>query len=167
MARLSSFYATIGLTGTALAFPSLFSRQDDSTTSTGSVTLTPATAPTVDTFKPTVNISLPYGTGSQNVNVNLTTSHSSVLLESLPGLVSVDCAADLVSVVFDSAADLATAHSEWSALSKLLLITNHMGDCDTEFERGFFVAENYTTDETSLTLVASTQKSSISDVACR
>lgn len=168
MTRSSSIYASlVALLGTVLAGPSLLNRQiDAATTSTGSVTLVPATAPVVDTFKPAVNVSLPYGTDSQNVNVNLTTSHSSILLESLPSLVSVDCGTDSVSMVFDSAVNLVTALSEWSAFSKLLLITNHMGDCDSELERGFFVAESFADDEASLTLVASTQKSSINGVSC-
>lgn len=123
----------------------------------------------VPTFKPSSDVSLPYGTqqtDQSSVSVNLTTSYPSILLESLSTVTSVDCASDSVSVVFDNADDLASAYSEWSSHSVLVFVTNHMGDCDTEFERGFFTADSYTTDDSTLTLVASTEKSSINDVAC-
>lgn len=162
----------LALTGSAIAAPSLVSsRQSDDSTSSNA-TLAPVVIVSDDatTFTPSSNVSLPYGsqqTDVSSVNVNLTTSSPSVLLESFSTIVSVDCASDSISVVFDNADDLATAYSEWSSHSVLVFVTNHMGDCDTEFERGFFTADSYTTDASTLTLVASTQKSSINDVACK
>lgn len=164
--------ACLAFTGTAFAVPSFKSvRQTDASSSDNS-TLAPITivADDVSTFTPNANVSLPYGnqnTVKSLLNVELTTSHPSILLETLSTVVSVDCASDSVSVVFDNADDLAAAYSEWSSHSVLVFVTNHMGDCDTELERGFFTAGSYATDESTLTLVASTQKSSISDIACK
>lgn len=164
--------AFLALTGSVLAAPSLHvARQTDASTPSNA-TLAPVTVASDDvtTFKPSSNVSLPYGsqqTDQSSLNINLTTSSPSVLLESFSTVVSVDCASDSVSVVFDNANDLASAYTEWSSHSVLVFVTNHMGDCDTEFERGFFTADSYTTDDSTLTLVASTQKSSINDVACK
>lgn len=163
--------AVLALTGSAIAAPGLKSaRQTDASTSSNA-TLAPVTivSDDVNTFTPKTNVSLPYGTQNTDlslVNVNLTTAYPSLLLETLSTVVSVDCASDSVSLVFDNSDDLASAYSEWSSHSVLVLVTNHMGDCDTELERGFFTADSYTIDESSLTLVASAQKSSINEVAC-
>lgn len=163
----------LALLGSSCAAPSLKSaRQADDTTTSTNVTLSPVSVPAdnTDAFTPSVNVSLPYGvdqTQGSAVNVGLTTAHASLLLEAISSLVSVDCSSDSVSMTFDNADDLDSAYSEWSSHPLLVLVTNHMGDCDTEFERGFFVADSYTTDESTLTLVASTTKSSINDVACK
>lgn len=154
----------------AVPNPKQASRQASSdTTTSGNVTLVPVTVTSddVDTFTPSVNATLPYGSDSSFVNVALTSSYGNVLLETLSSVASVECAAGSVSIVFDSLDDLDTAYGEWSAHPHLLLITNHMGDCDSELERGFFTASSYTTDADSLTLVASAEKSDISSVACK
>lgn len=163
--------ALLALTGSATAAASLKSVRQTADSTSSDATLAPVTIVTDDTtFTPSSNVSLPYGnlsTAQSVVSVNLTTSHPSILLELLPTVVSVDCASDAVSVVFDNADDLASAYSEWSSHSVLVFVTNHMGDCDSELERGFFKADSYTTDESTLTLVASTQKSTIADIACK
>lgn len=160
--------AFLALAGPAVAVSSTKSaRQTDDSAALAPVTII---SDDVVTLAPIYNVSLPYGnlyTDLSLVNVNLTTSHPSILLETLSTIVSVDCASDSVSVVFDNADDLTSAYSEWSSHSVLVFVTNHMGDCDSEIERGFFTASSYTTDESILTLMASTQKTSISDVACK
>lgn len=165
--------ACLALASSVTAARSLKSGRQTDDAASSNATLAPVTIVSDDdvtTFKPSSNVSLPYGTqqtDQSSVNVNLTTSSPSILLESLRTVVSVECASDSVSVVFDNADDLASAYSEWSSHSVLVLVTNHMGDCDTEVERGFFTADSFSTDDTTLTLVASTQKSSITDVACK
>ncbi|CAN8096470.1 unnamed protein product [Discula destructiva] len=169
MARLS-FIALLALTSSAFAAKSLKNvrQTDDSTSSNATLAPVAIVSDDVTTFTPKSNVSLPYG--SQNtdqslLDVKLSTSHPSILLETLSTVVSVDCASDSVTVVFDNADDLASAYTEWSSHSVLVFVTNHMGDCDTELERGFFTANSYTVDESTLTLVASAQKSSINDIA--
>lgn len=161
--------ASLAFIGSAIAAPSPNAIRQADATASSNVTLAPVTADSdVNAFKPNVNVSLPYGQTAQSfVNVGLTTASGSVLLETISSLVSVDCSSDSVSMTFDSADDLNAAYSEWSSHSSIVLVTNHMGDCDTEFERGFFTADSYTTDSSALTLVASTQKSNINEVACK
>lgn len=168
------FLASLAGMASAIATPSLKStRQADAdTTSSSNVTLTPVTASSTDgsaAISPNVNVSLPYAsdqTVNSIINVDLTTSSASVLLEAISSVVSVECSSDSVTVTFDSAEDLASAYSEWSGHPLLVLVTNHMGDCDSEVERGFFTADSYTTDASTLTLVAAAQKASLSDIGC-
>lgn len=162
--------ASLAFIGSAIAVPSPKAVRQADATASGNVTLSPVTISSddVNVFKPSTNVSLPYGQTAQSfVSVGLTTTSVSVLLETISSLVSVDCSSDSVSLTFDNADDLDSAYSEWSSHSSIVLVTNHMGDCDTEFERGFFTADSYTTDSSTLTLVASTQKSNINEVACK
>lgn len=173
MARVF-FVASLAGLASAATLKSVRQADTDSSSSSN-VTLSPVTAaPSTDgtaALSPSVNVSLPYGNSDQAadsvISVDLTTSHSSVLLEAITSVVSVDCATDSVSVVFDNADDLNSAYSEWSSHPLLVLVTNHMGDCDSELERGFFTANSFTADASTLTLVATTQKSSITDVGCK
>lgn len=164
--------AAAGQSAIAAPSPKFVTRQTgDDASSTTNVTLTPVTAPSDDAagLTPNVNVTLPYGydaTGNSVVNIALTTIASSVLLESISSVASVDCAEDSVSVTFDTADDLASAYGQWSSHPQLVLITNHMGDCDTEIERGFFTADSYTMDADALLLVATAQRATISDIAC-
>lgn len=162
----------------------LASAADTTTSSSANVTLAPVTAsPSPDgssALRPSVNMSLPYGNGGGGgsddetaagpvlLDVGLTTSHASVLLETIASVVAVDCSAagGSVRVTFDNADDLASAYAEWSGLPFLVLVTNHLGDCDSELERGFFTADGFAADAATLTLVATTQKSTISDIGC-
>ncbi|KAF3761571.1 hypothetical protein M406DRAFT_333631 [Cryphonectria parasitica EP155] len=166
---MAAALAMLALTGSALAAPSprLVARQDSDPATTGNVTLAPVTVTSddADSFAPQYNTSLPYGTDESFVSVGLTTTHGNVLLEGLTSVVSVTCAADAVSIVFDSADNLDAAYSAWSPFPYLLFTTNHMGDCDSELERGFFVADSFTTDASALTLVAGAQKTDVSSVA--
>lgn len=165
------FLAVLAAASSAIAAPSPKFVRQTGDASTTNVTLTPVTASSdVAGLTPNVNVTLPYGydtTGNSVVNIALTTISSSVLLESISSVTSVDCVSDSVSVTFDTADDLASAYSQWSAHPQLVLITNHMGDCDTEIERGFFTADSYTMDADSMLLVATAQKSTINDIACK
>lgn len=166
----------------------LVAAQASSSSSSANVTLAPVTASSsssssstngtiASVLSPSVNVSLPYGGSTESdgstttaahsvINVDLTTSHASVLLEAIASIVSVACSADAVIVTFDDAKDLAAAYAEWSGHPLLVLVTNHMGDCDTELERGFFTADSFVADASALTIVATTQKSSISAIGC-
>lgn len=111
------------------------------------------------------NVTLPYGVNNTNyVNITLTVP-SAVLLEAIESLSSVDCAADSVTVSFNSTDDLDAAFDAWSGYSSLVLITNHYGDCDTEYERGFFVADSFAI--ANSTLVATAAKSNVTSIACK
>lgn len=94
---------------------------------------------------PQNHINLRYGLDDNAlVEIALVMDRSTIVLEDVPSVQKVDC--DLISksvlVTFNDAADFTAVTNQWSALEdEFILITNHMGDCDTEFERGFFLAD--------------------------
>lgn len=161
-------------------------------TATSNITLTPITLgdrPTTSALTPQPNITLPYGSTNNAtagsaallpagaaassppndavVNITLTTIYDGVLLEGIENLASVDCTSDSVRLTFNDTDTLQLAHDTWSSYAELLLVTNHVGDCDTEFERGFFVSSSFEAVEADLTLVAGATKKSVTDVACK
>lgn len=110
------------------------------------------------------NVTLPYGVNDTNyVNITLELP-SAVLLETIDTLTSVHCAANSVTVSFNSTDSLNAAFAAWNGHSNMVLITNHFGDCDTDFERGFFVANSFAI--ANSTLVATAAKSNVTSVAC-
>ncbi|KAF3760968.1 hypothetical protein M406DRAFT_239251, partial [Cryphonectria parasitica EP155] len=118
------------------------------------------------TLAPQTDLMLSYGLNSTKyVNVSLTTTSPGVLLESINSITAVECSVNSVSMVFNSSETLDAALAEWSGYDELVLVTNHMGDCDTEFERGFFVAAEWTSDSSALSLVASAEKTNVTNVA--
>lgn len=173
MSRLVSL-AVLALASSATAAPGLkAARQSDDTvnaTVVSNITLSPIPVPTKpDCLVPQTNVSLDYGLNNTDlaaVNVTLSTNYPTILLETILNLTTVDCSSDSVAITFNNAEDLNDAYTQWSSHAKLLLITNHMGDCDTEFERGFFLAGTYTADTSSLTLTATAEKTSVNDIIC-
>lgn len=164
----------LAIASSAAAAPSLkAARQTEDTvnaTVVSNVTLSPIPVPLKpDCLIPQTNVSLDYGLNNTDlaaVNVTLFTSYPTILLETISNLTAVDCSSDSVAITFNNAQDLDEAYSQWSSHEKLLLITNHMGDCDTEFERGFFVAGTYTTDTSSLSLTVTAEKTDVHNVSC-
>ncbi|KAI7788291.1 isoamyl alcohol [Diaporthe eres] len=165
--------AVLALASSAAAAPNLkAARQTDDTvnaTVVSNVTLSPIPVPTKpDSLVPQTNVSLDYGLNNTDlaaVNVTLSTNHPTILLETISNLTTVDCSSDSVAITFNNAEDLNDAYTQWSSHEKLLLITNHMGDCDTEFERGFFLAGTYTSDASSLTLTATAEKTDVNSAS--
>lgn len=180
MAALMSM-ASLAFAGAAFALPgssglkAMRQITDANVTTVSNVTLTPITlppdaAPTgLDSIVPQPNITLNYGldNSSATVNVTLITNYDGVLLEAIANLSTVDCSSDSVSITFTNAAYLAAAHTSWSSYDKLLLVTNHVGDCDSEFDRGFFVSSTFQSFESNLTLIAGVQKVNVSDITCK
>lgn len=166
--------AVLALAGSAAAAPSFkAARQTDDTvnaTVVSNVTLSPIPAPAKpDCLVPQSNVTIDYGLNNTDlaaVNITLSTNYPTILLETISNLTNVDCSSDSVAITFNDAEDLDDAYAQWSSHEKLLLITNHMGDCDTEFERGFFVAGTYTADVASLTLTATTEKTNVNGASC-
>lgn len=119
--------------------------------------ITKGTTPT-DGHIPSKNISLAWGLNETiMMDVALAMNYSTVVLEDVPSVSKVDCDATSKSVwiTFNSSSAFDTIHTEWSALDdSFVLITNHMGDCDTEFERGFFLADVETLSFTASNMTA-------------
>ncbi|KAJ4421751.1 hypothetical protein N0V82_003595 [Gnomoniopsis sp. IMI 355080] len=70
--------------------------------------------------------------------------HPAIVLEDVPSIQQVDC--DLFSksiwITFNKTTDFIAVTDHWTSLvDDFVLITNHLGNCDSEFERGFFLAD--------------------------
>lgn len=117
---------------------------------------------------PSTSVQLNWGTNETTnslVQVSLAMNYSSVVLEDIQDVSSVDCDATSVTVVFSTQNEFDTAQTSWSALADhFVMITNHVGDCDAEFARGFFLADVQTLafDASTLTVKASVEKTDIS-----
>ncbi|KXJ89416.1 hypothetical protein Micbo1qcDRAFT_235234 [Microdochium bolleyi] len=117
---------------------------------------------------PSTNVELSYGNEiDAMVNVALAMNYPSVLLEEIDAVSHVVCTDSSVSVTFDSDALFKFCTSAWNLDDKegLVIITNHMGNCDVEHERGIFYATSTTWDAKSLTVTARTEKKEVADVA--
>lgn len=59
----------------------------------------------------------------------------------------------------------ADGHRASSSNKTIVLVTNHLGDCDAELERSFFLASSVTFDNSTLVATAGSTKANISTVA--
>ncbi|KUJ24151.1 uncharacterized protein LY89DRAFT_13540 [Mollisia scopiformis] len=135
----------------------------------------PVTAPHVDTqdianIVPQSNVSLYYAsniTTSAGLVVNHTMALPAVLLEEIASISSVDCTPSSVAVTFNDSSFFAAAESVWTSNGTFVMITNHLGDCDPELERSFFVVDSLSFDNTTLVATASSLKSNVSSTAAK
>lgn len=105
------------------------------------------------------------------VTVGLSMQNAAVVLEDISEVVAVDCTGNAsVSISFNTTDAFNEAISEWSAMNdSFVMITNHLGDCDAELERSFFVADsdNLASFETNLTIIAQAEKSDVVSTASK
>jgi hypothetical protein len=133
----------------------------------------PSLAPGVDTHSitcvfPETNVSGFYGsnfTTSASVNVSHTMKYPTVLLEQIASIINVDCSADSVAMTFNNSEIFAATQAAWIADGTVVFITNHLGDCDPELERGFFLSSSLSFDNATLIATASSAKANISSTA--
>jgi hypothetical protein len=88
----------------------------------------------------------------------------SIVLEDVNDLSSVTCSADSVTVTFNSTTTFNQAYTSWPR-SDLLLVTNHLGNCDEEAERGIYHAASLLFNASTLTITASTSKTNLQEQA--
>lgn len=162
--------ALLALTSIAAAHPGAWSHhqaREENKITLAPVVVNDTISNTTSSLTPQSNVTLAYGlNGTNYVNVTITTSTGAVNLETLANLTFVDCSTDSVSLTFADTESLNSAYAEWRGYQALVLVTNNLGDCDTELERGFFQATSFASYETNLTLVATAEKKNITDVAC-
>ncbi|KAH8888139.1 hypothetical protein GQ53DRAFT_655086 [Thozetella sp. PMI_491] len=139
----------------------------------------PISAPDIDldditNVIPKTNVSLYYGQapvpnatevqGAGSINMTLAMGKGTVALEYISAIRNVSCSDDSVIVSFNDKTAFQSALDSWSAEESLVLVTNHLGNCDAELGRGFFkvdsVASNYTN-----TIVCSASPHEIQDIA--
>lgn len=142
-------------------------------------TLGPVPAPDLDTSDPihlipAPKVSLYYGSldsepstkaASGSVNMNLELNHDTVVLEYIDAIGSVKCTDESVTVAFKNAAGFEIALQSWSLEENLILITNHLGNCDAEFERGFFKVDQIASDKSNLSITCNASKHPIDKIA--
>lgn len=119
---------------------------------------------------PASNISLHYASnttvsGNSNINVTHTMKYPAVLLEQIASVSSVDCSTDSVAVTFNDSTVFEATEASWSAEGTFVLVTNHLGDCDAELERGMFLVRSLSFNKAALVATASSELSNISSVA--
>lgn len=115
---------------------------------------------------PSTNVSLNWGSqGNGIVKVAMVMAHPTVLLEEVDDISAVDCAATSVSVAFNSTEGFDEALADWSDNGDFILVTNHLGDCDTDNERGFYLVQTITSNRDNLTVIASAQKTDVNSTA--
>jgi hypothetical protein len=133
----------------------------------------PALAPAIDTHSltyvvPQTNVSLFYGsnvTETASIRVNHMMRYPTVLLEQIASVISVDCSNTSVVVTFNNTDAYEATEAAWNAESHFVLVTNHLGDCDTELERSYFLVSSLSFDSTTLVATASSERGNISSTA--
>ncbi|KAK2026579.1 hypothetical protein LX32DRAFT_665189 [Colletotrichum zoysiae] len=144
-------------------------------------TFGPTTAPGIDTkdpvnIVPAANVSLYYAgaaggsaDGTQgSIDMKLAFKNPAVVLEHVDAVKAVVCADDELTVAFSDAEAFGEAVRGWTASADeggFVLVTNHLGNCDAEFERGFFLATGLTADEGSLSVTVAASKEELASVA--
>jgi hypothetical protein len=88
----------------------------------------------------------------------------SIVLEDVNDISSVACSAESVTVMFNSTATFHQAYTSWPR-SHLLLVTNHLGNCDAKAERGIYHAASLSFDHSTLTVTASTSRTNLQEEA--
>lgn len=120
---------------------------------------------------PTKNLDLAWKTPDEAsiVSVNLMMQHPAVILEDVDDVSAVDCMGQShVAVTFSDKDGFNEALAEWSGLNdSFVMVTNHMGDCDSELERSFFVADTdaLASFESNLTIIAKAEKKDVYSTA--
>lgn len=99
------------------------------------------------------------------INMTLTMKHYVVALEYIQSIASVQCSDDLLKVTFSDTEAFETAVNNWSLEEELVMVTNHMGNCDSEFERGFFKVEGVTSDTRDLSISCTASKQQLESIA--
>ena len=144
--------------------------QGSNTTST----FGPVIAPDLDVddlvnIVPQANVSLYYGSAGAeepgSINMTLAMNTPTVVLEYVSAITNVDCSDDGLTVTFNDTASFERAVTEWTGLDDFVLVTNHMGDCDAEFERGFFLATDVAADAPTRTVVVTAAKEELVNIA--
>jgi hypothetical protein len=109
---------------------------------------------------------LPYGSNTSGIliTVNHTMRYPSVLLEAIASVSNVDCSDTSVAITFNDSSIFAATMVEWSN-GTFVLVTNHLGDCDAKLDRGFFLVDSVSWDNTTLIATATSSKTDVNSTA--
>ncbi|KAH7371897.1 hypothetical protein BKA64DRAFT_715388 [Cadophora sp. MPI-SDFR-AT-0126] len=103
-------------------------------------------------------------TATSNIvaELNATMKHPSVLLEDISAVTDVKCSTSSVKITFSDATTFASSLDLWSS-ETFLLFTNHLGNCDTDTERGIYMVNRVQSDNTKLMITAESVEISFSN----
>lgn len=124
-------------------------------------------------FAPKKHLNLAWQTPNNDsaVSVGISMQNTAIVLEELDDVTGVDCTGQAsVAVTFSDTEAFNEALTAWGSLNdSFVMITNHMGDCDSELERSFFIADTdtLTSYETNLTIIAQAEKSDLVSTASK
>lgn len=115
---------------------------------------------------PNSEITLTYDSyGETYATVNISTNQPAVALKDVEGISNVRCDDSAIHMTFDSPRFLNYGKS-WAGHPALILVTNHLGNCDANGEPGFYIANNLQQNAASQMLTASVEKKNLADIAC-
>ena len=122
----------------------------------------------IENVIPTTDVSLSYANATDSapcLNITLAMKTLTVLLETVASISVVDCSPTSVDITFTNTYAFSAAQDSWPTTGNFTLITNHMGDCDVELERGFFYVTSLAWSTTTLTATARSTAQNISAAA--
>ncbi|KAI1078080.1 hypothetical protein F5B20DRAFT_241263 [Whalleya microplaca] len=124
---------------------------------------------TLSNLVPSTNISLDYIVGPNTnthstVGIILKPGHPAVVLEKI-GAAKVTCANDTVLIAFNDTAAFQRSLREWPQQGGFVLITNHMGNCDAQHERGLYWVNSLGWNNDLMIVAAHTEKTDVASVA--
>ncbi|OLN81031.1 hypothetical protein CCHL11_09995 [Colletotrichum chlorophyti] len=138
-------------------------------------TFGPSVAPGIDTkdpvnIVPATNISLYYSATEVeeqgSINMTLALNNPAVVLEHVDAVKTVVCGDDELTVSFSDSDAFDEAVKDWSESEEgFILITNHLGNCDAEFERGFFLATGLKSNQDDLSITVAASKEELNNIA--
>ncbi|KAF9881521.1 isoamyl alcohol [Colletotrichum karsti] len=138
-------------------------------------TFGPSVPPNVDTkdpvnLVPAKNVSLYYSAADSeeqgSINMTLALNNPAVVLEQVDAVKSVVCGDDELTVSFSALEAFDEAVKDWSESEEgFILITNHLGNCDAEFERGFFLATGLKSNKDDLSITVAASKEELTNIA--
>lgn len=104
-------------------------------------------------------------TDNSTINITLQMNHPTVLLENVEHVSKVVCEEGSVEVTFNDTLAFGVTLTEWKNDGEFVLITNHLGNCDTAAERGFYLIGGLTWNNDTLTVSANSVKTNITESA--
>ena len=115
------------------------------------------------------NVSLHYASKSTISNASIKVDHvmryPTIVLEEIASIVSVQCSETSVAITFNDYSAFAASQDRWDADGTFVMVTNHLGDCDAELERGVFLVSSLNWDRKTLVCTASSERSDIASTA--
>jgi hypothetical protein len=103
-----------------------------------------------------------------NINMKLEMNKPAVVLEEVEAVTGAVCGDDYVTVSFKDADALEEALQDWKdedMKDGFFIVTNDLGNCDEEFERGFFLAKDVVDNMKDMTITVKASKEGLAQAA--